>query len=95
MILKVYAVFDEVSRIYKHQFFRVRDGEASRFFGDACKDKQTELNAHPSDFSLFHLADFDDESGVFISLDVPRRVCRATDFVSNLLPGMEVSKEVV
>lgn len=81
MKLNAYAVYDEVAKVFKHTFFRVRHGEAIRFFADGCRAEKTELNIHPQDFSLFCLAEFDDESGRFESLQIPERVSRASDFV--------------
>jgi len=81
MKLSMFAVYDEVAKIYKHMFFRARAGEAIRYFADGCTDTKTELYQHPSDFSLFRLGDLDIETGYFNSLDIPERVARATDYV--------------
>lgn len=85
MKLSMFAVYDEVAKIFKYMFFRNRAGEAIRYFADSCSDQKTELHLHPSDFSLFRLGELDIESGFFISLDIPERVARASDYseVSN------------
>lgn len=81
MIHNVYAVYDEASKLFKYDFKRSRHGEASRFFSDAVQSKGTELHCHPHDFSLFYLAQYDDETGRFSNLDIPERISRAIDFV--------------
>lgn len=82
MKLNVYAVYDEVAKIFKMQFFRNRHGEAIRYFADGCQSDKTELHQHPSDFCLFFLGTFDQETGRFESLDIPERISRALDFVT-------------
>lgn len=80
MKISMFAVYDEVAKIFKHMFFRARTGEAVRYFADGCSDSKTELHLHPSDFSLFRLGELDLESGLFVSLDIPERVARASDY---------------
>jgi len=81
MILRVYSVFDDAARVFKFQFFRSRDGEAIRYFADGVQAEKTEMHKHPQDFSLFVLAEFNDETGLFSPLSIPERISRALDFV--------------
>lgn len=81
MKVNVYAVYDEVAKIFRYDFMRVRDGEAIRYFGDSCMQEKTEFFSHPADFSLFRLAVYDNETGRYENLEIPERISRATDFV--------------
>lgn len=67
----VCAVFDSAVQSYGQPFFVPAVGAALRSFVDEVNRKAPDnaLNAHPEDFVLFHLADFDDETGEFAPTD--------------------------
>lgn len=80
----LFSVFDEQAKMFKYHFFRVRNGEAIRFFSDGVKDGKSEMARHPEDFSLFSLGLLDNESGEFVAWKIPERLARATDFLSEV-----------
>jgi hypothetical protein len=43
------------------------------------KDSTSDLNRHPSDFELYELGVFDDDSGKLLPHDLPQLVARAKD----------------
>ena len=54
-------------------------GEAMRAFQDAINDPNNkQLNAHPEDFDLYHVGDFDDQTGTLLAI-TPERIMRGTD----------------
>lgn len=63
MVLVAYSVHDSVAQFFGSPFFCKTDGEARRLFADACKDSRSNLSEHPTDFSLYRLGQFDDNSG--------------------------------
>lgn len=63
MILLAYSIHDSVAQFFGPPFFVKTDGEARRVFGDACKDTRSNLSEHPSDYSLYRIGHFDDNSG--------------------------------
>lgn len=63
MVLVAYSVHDSVAQFFGPPFFCKTDGEARRLFSDACKDTRSNLSEHPSDFALYRLGQFDDNSG--------------------------------
>lgn len=67
----VCAVYDSAVNAYGQPFFVVAVGAALRSFVDEVNRKapDNQLNQHPEDFVLFHLADFDEESGEFLSTE--------------------------
>lgn len=65
MILNVYAIFDDKSKVFSRPFFCLNHGVAVRSFSQLANDKATEVGRHPADFSLHHIATFDDALGVF------------------------------
>lgn len=63
MKIKVFSVFDNKGGNYGTPFFALEDGLAARLFGDLVNDNQSTVNKHPEDFSLFRIAEFDDQEG--------------------------------
>jgi len=78
MILKMFSVFDKAVGAYMQPFFAPSVGAAIRMFSDAVADKDSNLGRHPGDYTLFHVGDFDDSSGLTSSLD-PHRLLGATE----------------
>lgn len=77
MKLEAYSVFDQaVGAFASPQFVRSRL-EAVRLFAAACRHgSDHQFAAHPQDFSLHHVGEWDDESGELTSVK-PERVITA------------------
>ncbi|QCQ84623.1 nonstructural protein [Blackfly microvirus SF02] len=68
MKLLMCAVYDsKVSAYSPPIFFRTR-GEAVRSFTDACGEEGSHLAKHGSDFRLWLLGHFDDNSGIVVAV---------------------------
>lgn len=80
MLVRVVAVFDSAVGAFNRPFYAPALGAAIRSFNDEVnrKAQDNEMSKHPDDFWLSHLADFDDEKGQFINVDV-RVVARGKD----------------
>jgi len=78
---KIYSVFDIKGKVYTRPFFMNYHGEALREFGDAVQDEKTRFHAHPEDYQLFYLGEFDDVSGIFTSLPHPENLGSALNFI--------------
>lgn len=46
-------------------------GVAKREFADLCRDQNTAIGKHPSDFKLYHLANYSEIDGRIIVLESP------------------------
>lgn len=77
----VVAVFDEKANVFGRPIEALTKGEAIRGFGDGVKMKDTLLNQHPEDHSLYLLAEYDNDSGQIKSLSQPEFLARGTEFV--------------
>lgn len=64
MKLKVFSVYDSKVQCYAQPFMLRSKGEALRGWQDAVNDQTTNLYRHSGDFSLFEIAEFDDQTGV-------------------------------
>lgn len=72
--LQIFAVFDKKSIAYSSPTFFHQKGQAIRAFEDAVNDSQSIFHRHPEDFSLFHIGEWDDRSGVITPLQNPVHV---------------------
>lgn len=61
----VLAVYDIKASCHLTPFMTRTLGEAHRLFEDAVNDPKTPLNAHPDDFILVKLAEFNEVDGVY------------------------------
>lgn len=94
MILKMFGVFDLKGKAYMQPFFSGTAGCAMRAFGDAVKDGKSPISAHPEDYQLFELGNFDDNSGVVVAVSPVKVLCSALDYVEEVPPakkGCDVS----
>ena len=62
MIQKVFTVFDAKAKAYLQPFFMPTTGMATRAFTDLCNDQNHMFNHHPEDYSLFEIAEYDDQT---------------------------------
>lgn len=83
----VLSVYDRAAAAFGRPFFAASVGAAIRSFQDEVNRpaEDNPMNKHASDFDLFELGVFDDSSGLFRCLDVPRNVATGKQM---LLPGV-------
>lgn len=75
------AVLDKKIPAYTRIVACQSTGQAIRGFGEACQNPKVEFNKFPLDFELFHLAEFDEETGKFTNLPSPLFLASASEFV--------------
>lgn len=64
MILSVFSVFDSKARLYARPFFVQNEAVAKRLFAWLTRDPQSDVSKAPADYTLFRIAQFNDETGV-------------------------------
>lgn len=81
MILKVLSIRDRAADLFGQPMFFGTIGTGIRAFGDEVKrpHENNNLNKHPEDFDLYHIADFNDETGEFSTMR-PVQVAIGKDF---------------
>lgn len=87
MKLKVFAVFDSAVGAYMQPFFMQSKGQAIRAWQDTINDEKTQFHAHPSDFTLFELGEYDDQDGAFTNLPAKLSLGTALELLSKA-PGV-------
>lgn len=68
MKLQICSVHDRALDAYMRPFFAQTIGQAIRIFNDGVNQKDTEMYAHPDDYDLYHLGEFDDQAGTCTNL---------------------------
>lgn len=77
--LQAFAVRDIKSELYSQPHFVQTLAVALRGFQTACEDTSTQLNAHPEDFSLYHIGSFNIENGQLENI-IPQQISNASEF---------------
>lgn len=74
------SVRDLTANVFALPFTSHNEGTATRDFAHAVNDPQSALNKSPSEFSLYHIGHFDDDTGLVTAVG-PTLLCHASDFV--------------
>lgn len=82
MKLQVFAIYDSKVKDFANPFFMHSKGELQRGFTELVNDPKTKLNKYPEDFSVFHLGEYNSESGALIPLQAPERLFTALEVIN-------------
>ncbi|CRH64993.1 Uncharacterised protein [Chlamydia trachomatis] len=63
------SVYDKKAQTFSQPFCAINEQVAIRQFGDAVRDTNTAICAHPEDYQLFNVGVFDESHGVCIPAD--------------------------
>lgn len=77
----VVAIRDQAMAAFQNPIAVNAVGLAVRSFGDEVNNPESPMNAHPEDYELFKLADYDEETGRLIPLDSPESLVRGKDVI--------------
>lgn len=77
MITKIFAVFDSKAACFYTPQFYSTSGLAERAFTNAVNAKEGEFGAHPEDFTLFEIGEYDDASAKITNHAAPISVVTA------------------
>lgn len=70
MFHKAYTLLDSKTGIYSQPVYFATDGAAVRSIIELGLDTNTMVGRHPSDYVLYSIGGFDDNTGMFQSLEV-------------------------
>lgn len=62
--LKIFSIYDKKAVAYNQPYFFPQTGQALRAFADLVNDNTSPLCRHPEDFALFHIGEYNDNTGV-------------------------------
>lgn len=81
-ILHTCAIFDEKAEVFVHNQQFLTIGMAHRDFLDTIESDER-MKKHATDFKMYHLANFDNVSGLYDNVVPPRLVAAGSDVGSN------------
>jgi len=81
MKLVAVAVRDSAVGMYMPPWFVQHPAQAVRLFNDQVNQADSMQGKHPSDFALFHLGSYDQETGVMESLPQPVQLVQAVNLL--------------
>jgi len=76
MILQIFILRDIKAVAFGRPFFETSKGVALRSIGDELKNPQSGIAKHPSDYELYHLGEYTDDTGTI--------TCKEPEFIINL-----------
>lgn len=79
----IVAIKDTAARLYGNPFVVQASAQAVRSLRDEVNSKEStsDVCKHPSDFELYELATFDEDTGIVTCHDMPVMLCRAKDLL--------------
>lgn len=77
----VMAVYDSKAEMFNQPIFFKAKGEAIRAFSDEVNRDKSAMNAHPEDYTLFLIGEYDVESGLLTPLMTPTSMGLATEYL--------------
>lgn len=77
---EVYSVYDTKVQFFHTPMFMRNAGEALRSWTEEANRDDSAISRHPSDFELFHLGTFDDQTGKFEMLTSPQGLGLAVQY---------------
>ena len=82
---QMYSLLDHTAQVFLNPLSFINDHDAIRWFGTVVnnKDEKTNISNHPEQFTLFRLADYDDQLGTYDAVMQPKQI----------ITGMQVQEE--
>lgn len=77
--LQAFCIRDIKMDMFQRPFFMPNRASAIRAFGDAIRNKDTPMAAHPEDYELFHVGQFEEQTAQYESF-VPSQISLGGDF---------------
>lgn len=85
--MKLYSVYDQKAESWGQPVFYRAHGEALRGLEDECRRPESIIAAHPEDFVMFYLGDFDETTGTLVVENSPLVLSRASELLPSAAGG--------
>jgi len=70
--MMVYSIYDSKVCFFDRPLFMRNRGEAMRAWEEAANNAESKVSAHPHDYALMELGEFDDNTGLFALHEQPK-----------------------
>ncbi len=81
---RAFSIFDQKAKAYMTPFYMSEVGMATRAFTDMVNKDDHPMSAHPEDYVLFEVGQFDDVSGQVSAYEGPELVVTALQVVDGV-----------
>lgn len=81
--LIMFSVYDGKAQCFSRPFFEKNVAGAMRSWEEACKEPSSPFCKYPSDFVLYQIGEFDEDTGKFEDFQPVRMLSAALDFSSS------------
>lgn len=71
MKTKVFSIYDSKAELFAKPFHAINSGVVIRQFQEMAGNNQNDIGKYPEDFTLFELAEYDEETGKFTNHPTP------------------------
>ena len=94
MKTKAFAVYDSKVKNYTKPLYHRNAAEAIRGFEQECNNPESQLNKFASDFTLFEIGEYDDETAILTYEQAPISLGNALQFLNtqNIKPLTNVNQ---
>lgn len=82
MIQKAFSIRDAKTESFGPPFCQNTHGEAERTFHQLATSPDQKISKYPEDFDLYHVGEYDDQSGKFFPLDTPQHMLKAVQVIN-------------
>lgn len=86
MIHNIFTIYDEKAAAYLPPFFLPTDGMAIRTFSSCINSPDHQFGAHPQDYTLFKLGQYDDNTAELISSTRTISLGNGVEFITPAQP---------
>ena len=87
-----FSVFDDKAYYFSAPYFLPTTATAIRAFTDAVNDPTHHFHAHPSDYALYHIGNYDDKDGTMEPLEHKINLGTAFDYINKTFDPQGISK---
>lgn len=94
MLLNMFAVYDAKANAFIQPFFLPNKAMAIRTFSECANNPKHQFCLHPSDFTLFELGTFDNETGLIETLPAHNPLGLAIEFQENATRYDNLEEEI-
>lgn len=81
MKLQIYSIYDNKAGTWLKPFYSTNQAVAQRTFADAVNDNTSAFYAHPTDYVLYHLGEYDDQKGKITVNETNENMGMANDYL--------------
>jgi len=82
MNLSMFTVYDQAAKLHHAPFVMPQIAMANRAFTDWVNNPEHPYGKHPEDYSLLRIAEWNEDDGQLIPLDVPESLGLGSKFVT-------------